>query len=147
MNLVPLYYDKGRNHSIVAGPAEGRQQPGSRSYRGGNELLARIADLTAILASRKRETRKRRASRKPTTKSRARASSLTRRASSRRRNLQLTGKEKEVLDEAGSIRRKTRGNNGAKRDIHDMRSAGWNTRTFIRMIHPSTSSRHIRWKR
>ena len=27
INLVPLYYDKGRNHSIFAGPAEGLQQP------------------------------------------------------------------------------------------------------------------------
>jgi hypothetical protein len=35
INLVPLYYDKGRNHSIVAGPAEGRQQPSVRSYRAG----------------------------------------------------------------------------------------------------------------
>ena len=35
INLVPLYYDKGRNHSIVARPAEGRQQPSVRSYRAG----------------------------------------------------------------------------------------------------------------
>ena len=28
-----------------------------------------------------------------------------------------------------------------------MRSARWNTRTFILMTHPSTSSRHIHWRR
>ena len=32
---------------------------------------------------------------------------------------QLTDEEKKVLDEARSIRRKARGNNGAKRDIHE----------------------------
>lgn len=32
---------------------------------------------------------------------------------------QLTDEEKKVLDEARSIRRKARGNNGAKRDVHE----------------------------
>jgi hypothetical protein len=43
---------------------------------------------------------------------------LRRRASSRWKT-QLTDEEKKVLDEARSIRRKARGNNGAKRDIHE----------------------------
>ena len=39
INLVPLYYDKGRNHSIFAGPAEGHQQPSVCSYRAGKRAV------------------------------------------------------------------------------------------------------------
>ena len=33
INLVPLYYDKGRNHSIADGSVEGRQCADNRSYQ------------------------------------------------------------------------------------------------------------------
>ena len=39
INLVPLHYDKGRNHSIFAEPAEGLQQAGNCSYRAGKRAV------------------------------------------------------------------------------------------------------------
>lgn len=58
---------------------------------------------------------------------------------------QLTDEEKKVLDEARSIRRKARGNNGAKRDIHEECEVEY--KDVYPMTHPSTSSRHIHWRR
>ena len=39
INLVPLYYDKGRNHSIADGSVEGRQCADNRSYRQGKRAV------------------------------------------------------------------------------------------------------------
>ena len=119
-----------------------------------NELLARLTALTGLVAEQtsvitsleKEAGKKEMELQKSNNKLKGVSKLLEKESEQQVEKPQLTDEDKKVLDEARSIRRKARGNNGAKRET-SMRSARWNTRTFILMTHPSTSSRHIHWRR
>ena len=124
-----------------------------------NELLAKVAELTAIIKSlREEKGAKEKDLNKANNKIKGMGKLLGKENEQQVEKPQLTDEEKKVLDEARSIRRKARGMTrpgaSAGRPVAttapretSMRSARWNTRMFIRTIRPSTSSRHIRWKR
>ena len=85
-----------------------------------NELLAKVAELTAIIKSlREEKGAKEKDLNKANNKIKGMGKLLGKENEQQVEKPQLTDEEKKVLDEARSIRRKARGNNGAKRDIHE----------------------------
>ena len=85
-----------------------------------NELLAKVAELTAIIKSlREEKGAKEKDLKKANNKIKGMGKLLGKESEQQVEKPQLTDEEKKVLDEARSIRRKARGNNGAKRDIHE----------------------------
>ena len=85
-----------------------------------NELLAKIAELTAIIKSLQQAGgEKEKELKKANNKLKGVSKLLEKESEQQVEKPQLTDEEKKVLDEARSIRRKARGNNGAKRDIHE----------------------------
>ena len=85
-----------------------------------NELLVKIAELTAIIKALKEAgDEKEKDLKKADNKIKGMSKLLDKESEQQVEKPQLTEEEKKVLDEARSIRRKARGNNGAKRDIHE----------------------------
>ena len=85
-----------------------------------NELLAKVAELTAIIKALQEEKgAKEKTLRKANNTIRGMGKLLEKENEQQVEKPQLTDEEKKVLDEARSIRRKARGNNGAKRDVHE----------------------------
>lgn len=85
-----------------------------------NELLTKAAELTAIIkALQEAGDEKEKDLKKADNKIKGMGKLLDKESEQQVEKPQLTEEEKKVLDEAGSIRRKARGNNGAKRDIHE----------------------------
>ena len=85
-----------------------------------NELLAKVAELTAIIKSlREEKGAKEKDLKKANNKIKGMGKLLGKENEQQVEKPQLTDEEKKVLDEARSIRRKARGNNGAKRDVHE----------------------------
>ena len=92
-----------------------------------NELLARLTALTGLVAEQtsvitsleKEAGKKEMELQKSNNKLKGVSKLLEKESEQQVEKPQLTDEEKKVLDEARSIRRKARGNNGAKRDIHE----------------------------
>ena len=85
-----------------------------------NELLTKAAELTAIIkALQEAGDEKEKDLKKADNKIKGMGKLLDKESEQQVEKPQLTEEEKKVLDEAGSIRRKARGNNGAKGDIHE----------------------------
>ena len=85
-----------------------------------NELLAKVAELTAtIKALQEEKGAKEKTLRKANNTIKGMEKLLEKENEQQVEKPQLTDEEKKVLDEARSIRRKARGNNGAKRDVHE----------------------------
>ena len=85
-----------------------------------NELLAKVAELTAIIKALQEEKgAKEKTLRKANNTIKGMGKLLEKENEQQVEKPQLTDEEKKVLDEARSIRRKARGNNGAKRDVHE----------------------------
>ena len=85
-----------------------------------NELLAKVAELTAIIKALQEEKgAKEKTLRKANNTIKGLGKLLEKENEQQVEKPQLTDEEKKVLDEARSIRRKARGNNGAKRDVHE----------------------------
>ena len=111
-----------------------------------NELLTKVAELTAVIKSLQEEKgAKEKDLKKANNKIKGMGKLLDKENEQQVEKPQLTDEEKKVLDEARSIRRKARGNNGAKRDIHEECEVEY--KDVYPEIHPSTSSRHVHWKR
>ena len=85
-----------------------------------NELLTKVAELTAVIKSLQEEKgAKEKDLKKANNKIKGMGKLLDKENEQQVEKPQLTDEEKKVLDEARSIRRTARGNNGAKRDIHE----------------------------
>lgn len=85
-----------------------------------NDLLAKVAELTAVVKSTQDAgDKKEKDLEKANNKIKGLGKLLGKENERQADKPQLTDEERKVLEEARSIRRKARGNNGARRDLHE----------------------------
>lgn len=118
-----------------------------------NELLARLTALTGLVAEQtsvitsleKEAGKKEMELQKSNNKLKGVSKLLEKESEQQVEKPQLTDEERKFLTRPGASAGRPVATTVPRET--SMRSARWNTRTFILMTHPSTSSRHIHWRR